>query len=592
MEFAESCWKVADKNGDGNLTKTELRNYFTAHPDDKSHILGPDFTWKDFFELMDVDGDGQFSSEEFCRAVVVVWHDHPEARHRGALALQRLYRTKSADSVEEIVDAFRVFDKDGNGLISMDELREVMTSLGEKLTEDEVVEMMRDVDANGDGMIDVKEFVTAIMEGPGGLVAADFDITAKISPQLDLHMMFPLIEFMQQERLYSNKTLLEARLELLKPTKMTEYAMDTHKELFGTEPPAAMAAEVDVTLAYMEELKQGDALPLVELLADEPLVEQLLSQGKFTPDYLQEKYDVVPDAIASLFQYAKAWYECGDYQQSWRYLHHYRLLVDPSSEESFRALWGKFAAELLLNLWEEATKSLNELRDLIDSRPASHIVQLQQRSWLLNWSLFLFFGDPNSRSAIVDFCFQEKYLNAIQTNCPWILRYLTAAVITNKRRRNVVKDLIKVIQQEKNTYRDPITQFVECLYVNFDFEEAQAKLLECEKLLSTDYFLVFSKDDFMQNARMSIFDVYCRIHQKIDIEMLGIKLHLSKEEAERWVVDLIRNCQLDARINSESGTVVMGAHYPSIYQQVMEKTEDLCERTVHLANKLSESGGR
>ena len=76
----------------------------------------------------------------------------------------------------------------------------------------------------------------------------------------------------------------------------------------------------------------------------------------------------------------------------------------------------------------------------------------------------------------------NRYLNAIQTNCPWILRYLTAAVITNKRRRNVVKDLIKVIQQEKNTYRDPITQFVECLYVNFDFEEAQAKLLECEKV--------------------------------------------------------------------------------------------------------------
>ena len=31
--------------------------------------------------------------------------------------------------------------------------------------------------------------------------------------------------------------------------------------------------------------------------------------------------------------------------------------------------------------------------------------------------------------------------------CPHILRYLTTAVITNKRRKAVLKDLVKVIQQ-------------------------------------------------------------------------------------------------------------------------------------------------
>jgi hypothetical protein len=42
-----------------------------------------------------------------------------------------------------------------------------------------------------------------------------------------------------------------------------------------------------------------------------------------------------------------------------------------------------------------------------------------------------------------------RYLNAIQTTCPHILRYLTTAVITNKsRRRTVMKDLVKVIQKE------------------------------------------------------------------------------------------------------------------------------------------------
>lgn len=48
------------------------------------------------------------------------------------------------------------------------------------------------------------------------------------------------------------------------------------------------------------------------------------------------------------------------------------------------------------------------------------------------------------------FCPHCRYLNAIQTMCPHILRYLTTAVITNKdvrKRRQVLKDLVKVIQQ-------------------------------------------------------------------------------------------------------------------------------------------------
>lgn len=40
-----------------------------------------------------------------------------------------------------------------------------------------------------------------------------------------------------------------------------------------------------------------------------------------------------------------------------------------------------------------------------------------------------------------------SYLNAIQTMCPHILRYLATAVIINRPRRSALKDLVKVIQQ-------------------------------------------------------------------------------------------------------------------------------------------------
>lgn len=75
-----------------------------------------------------------------------------------------------------------------------------------------------------------------------------------------------------------------------------------------------------------------------------------------------------------------------------------------------------------------------------------------------------------------------RYLNAIQTNAHHLLRYLATAAIVNKRRRNVLKELIKVIQQERYTYSDPVTEFLECLYVNYDFDGAQKKLRECEEV--------------------------------------------------------------------------------------------------------------
>ncbi len=143
--------------------------------------------------------------------------------------------------------------------------------------------------------------------------------------------------------------------------------------------------------------------------------------------------------------------------------------------------------------------------------------QLQQRTWFIHWSLFVFFNHPKGRDNIIDVFFTPSYINTIQTACPWILRYLTTAVVTNKRRKNILKDLVKIIQQESYEYKDPITEFIESLYVKFDFEGAQRKLKECEEVLNNDFFLVATLPEFVENARYLISETYCRIHLKIDI---------------------------------------------------------------------------
>ena len=68
------------------------------------------------------------------------------------------------NDAEEIKEAFKVFDKDGNGYISAAELRHIMTNLGEKLTDEEVDEMIREADVDGDGQINYDEFVDMMMQ--------------------------------------------------------------------------------------------------------------------------------------------------------------------------------------------------------------------------------------------------------------------------------------------------------------------------------------------------------------------------------------------------------------------------------------------
>ncbi|CAF3297356.1 unnamed protein product [Rotaria socialis] len=59
---------------------------------------------------------------------------------------------------ELLNEAFRIFDKDGNGFISEMEIRSVMSNLGEKLTDDELNDMIREADLDGNRQVDYAEF--------------------------------------------------------------------------------------------------------------------------------------------------------------------------------------------------------------------------------------------------------------------------------------------------------------------------------------------------------------------------------------------------------------------------------------------------
>lgn len=77
------------------------------------------------------------------------------------LALMATVMVKK-ESSDELLEAFKVFDRDGNGFISAAELRHVMMNLGEKLSEDDVDEMIREADVASTGQVDYTEFVKMI----------------------------------------------------------------------------------------------------------------------------------------------------------------------------------------------------------------------------------------------------------------------------------------------------------------------------------------------------------------------------------------------------------------------------------------------
>ncbi|KAJ4830989.1 Eukaryotic translation initiation factor 3 subunit E [Turnera subulata] len=420
---------------------------------------------------------------------------------------------------------------------------------------------------------------------------AAYDLTPRIAPNLDRHLVFPLLEFLQERQFYPDEQILKAKIELLNNTNMVDYAMDIFKSLYHSDdvPQDMVERRVEV-VGNLRALEEA-AAPLVSFLQNANSVQELRSEKQYNLQMLHDRYQIGPEQIEALYQYAKFQFECGNYSGASDYLYHYRALCT-NSERSLSALWGKLAAEILMQNWDIALDELNRLKEIIDSK-------VQSRVWLMHWSLFIFFNNDNGRTQIIDLFNQDKYLNAIQTNAPHLLRYLATAFIVNKRRRPQFKDFIKVVQQEQHSYKDPITEFLACVYVNYDFDGAQKKMRECEEVILNDPFLgkrvgdgnlstVPLRDEFLENARLFIFETYCRIHQRIDMGVLAEKLNLNYDEAERWIVDLIRTSKLDAKIDSESGTVIMEPNYPNVYEQLIDHSKALSGRTYKLVSQLLE----
>ncbi|RRT80587.1 hypothetical protein GW17_00032575 [Ensete ventricosum] len=195
---------------------------------------------------------------------------------------------------------------------------------------------------------------------------ADYDLTSRIAPHLDRHLVFPLLEFLQERELYADDEILKAKIQLLSQTNMVDYAMDIHKALYHTEdvPQDMVGRRVEV-VARLKSLEES-AAPLISFLQNASLVQELRPDKQYNIQMLHDRFQVC-SWIEALYQYAKFQFECGNYSGAADYLYQYRALCT-NSERNLSALWGKLAAEILMQNWDTALEELNRLKEIIDSK--------------------------------------------------------------------------------------------------------------------------------------------------------------------------------------------------------------------------------
>lgn len=142
----QQAFHVFDTDHDGVITITELQTVM--------HKLGQEPTREELQDMindMDENGDGEIDFKEFV-----------------TLMERRLSLRSQQNEFEE---AFSVFDRKGDGRISFGELKEVLTDLGEEVTDDDVRDMIAEADTTGSGYIDKQEFM-AMMLGGGGFLGS------------------------------------------------------------------------------------------------------------------------------------------------------------------------------------------------------------------------------------------------------------------------------------------------------------------------------------------------------------------------------------------------------------------------------------
>merc|ERR1712066_187517 len=128
-----------------------------------------------YFQKFDVNNDGKLSTEELMPALQSIGYNPTKADVKRIMdaaddngdgkidydseEFVSLLQELEDEPYDKVMAAFKHFDKDGNGSLDAAELKSILTTMGDKLTEEQADQLLQMADQNGDGVIDYSEFV-------------------------------------------------------------------------------------------------------------------------------------------------------------------------------------------------------------------------------------------------------------------------------------------------------------------------------------------------------------------------------------------------------------------------------------------------
>ncbi|KAI9493588.1 putative calmodulin [Zychaea mexicana] len=163
-ESLKQAFSLYDRDGDGAITVKEFGDILKS-----LNVNGSAQEIDSIVKSVDSNQDGSIDFNEFVMAMTR--HLPPPSKNsdqhpKRAQTYPPINKKRlSVHEDDELKQCFHAFDKNGDGFISLDELEEVMSKLGEQLSKQELKDMLEDADTNRDGLIDYKEFRKLMPKG-------------------------------------------------------------------------------------------------------------------------------------------------------------------------------------------------------------------------------------------------------------------------------------------------------------------------------------------------------------------------------------------------------------------------------------------
>lgn len=126
------------------------------------------------FDLFDEDGDGIINISDLGLVIQQLGHVPSKAdlkqmikevdyNDKGYIEFNEFLHFMASklldkDSEEELIESYKIFDRDGDGFINKKDFTMMMQDLGEKLTQEEIEEIISDWDEDVDGKLSLEEF--------------------------------------------------------------------------------------------------------------------------------------------------------------------------------------------------------------------------------------------------------------------------------------------------------------------------------------------------------------------------------------------------------------------------------------------------